>query len=788
MVARQVVSLASKCSNCRQIILNSFISFSSTSVRPGWKPSSTNHPYKRSAPIRSFTTSKFQQSDIAQQQDTQVWKNSDETIQAEYASHGESIPDSASSLPWYLQVETPTRITRSLSERQQLPELPSDSPPLLLPILEHISTDLGLDDLLLFDLRKLDPPPALGANLIMLLGTARSEKHLHVSADRLCRWLRSTHKLTPYADGLLGRGQLKLNMKRKARRARLLSSVGSSERSGQDDGLKTDWICVNVGTIEDGEGATNIHLEPEGFVGFGEQIKGARVVIQMLTQEKREELDLEELWGNTLESQRRRNEKSMHASEGSTANQEVGQASLHPLNLPSNPSSIGCSSDQKLLRSNHQQNRSFHTSMRPCGLDDNNLEINERTSLGSLNDLASLSIASNNKHLGYNNTTIEPSLRVALEPLGTYAPSLVTYAPPLSLKPAMKSKRKKKAPTKQKESPNPTDISETLANKTKHQHLVKNLKSLQSLSQEDAVKALGKDAVDLDSTPFLTSFYQSFPLLPDAEHWQSRLALVCYGIRIGHPGYDKVTMMSIFDEMRASVISVPPDVFLLVFDTLLYRYRNHENTLEVGIAEGIISTYEVSEAIRVLDDMANRSFNVVTEKILLSLYIAAAAARRSNKKELQLNHIANRRLRTWMDKYRYHEVFRLTNNHCDILTAFASADNWAGFWAHWRGNSKHRLRKPLKLYNVMFRLVARSGDQRACMKTLRTWVPEMAAEEPPVKIKGKVAEAIMECLRVAEPEVETEFQQGRSLNSEWYKLWRRCVYSFPTLPQSDRGE
>lgn len=124
-------------------------------------------------------------------------------------------------LPWYLQVQTP-QISRSpLYERQQLPELPPDPPPVLQPMLEHISVDLGLDDLSLLDLRNLDPPPALGSNLMMIIGTARSEKHLHVSADRFCRWLRTTHRLTPYADGLLGRGELKLKMRRKNRRNRV---------------------------------------------------------------------------------------------------------------------------------------------------------------------------------------------------------------------------------------------------------------------------------------------------------------------------------------------------------------------------------------------------------------------------------------------------------------------------------------------------------------------------------------------------------------------------------------
>ena len=85
----------------------------------------------------------------------------------------------------------------------------------------------------------------------MLIGTARSEKHLHVSADRLCRWLRSTYKLRPNADGLLGRNELKLKLKRKAKKAKLL---GSSTDENADDGVRTGWVCVDVGVVQEAEG------------------------------------------------------------------------------------------------------------------------------------------------------------------------------------------------------------------------------------------------------------------------------------------------------------------------------------------------------------------------------------------------------------------------------------------------------------------------------------------------------------------------------------------------------
>ncbi|GAM85002.1 hypothetical protein ANO11243_030050 [Dothideomycetidae sp. 11243] len=205
----------------------------------------------------------------------------------------------SSSLPWYLQVSPPPSSPSPLSSRQTVPPPPANPPPLLAPLQTYLSLDLGIDDLSLLDLRHLDPPPALGANLLMLLGTARSEKHLHVSADRLCRWLRSEHRLTPFADGLVGRNELKLRAKRKARRAKLLSAVGGNATArGGDDGLRTGWVCVNVGYVQGGVIESG-EAKPE-FVGFGQAETGCRVVVQMMTDEKRGALDLESLWAGML--------------------------------------------------------------------------------------------------------------------------------------------------------------------------------------------------------------------------------------------------------------------------------------------------------------------------------------------------------------------------------------------------------------------------------------------------------------------------------------------------------
>ncbi|PYI35656.1 hypothetical protein BP00DRAFT_422068 [Aspergillus indologenus CBS 114.80] len=208
-------------------------------------------------------------------------------------------PEPTSHIPWYLQDEPDQPATRPITSGDQIPALPENPPALLAALLEYTFKDLGLDGLKLLDLRGLDTPPALGANVIMLVGTARSVKHLNVSADRLCRWLRSTYKLTPFADGLLGRNELKIKLRRKAKRARLASKSGTLV-DDKDDGITTGWICVNAGIVEEAPQAEVAAAEEAGFEGFGNAGWGTRVVVQIFTEEKRAEVDLEGLWEKNL--------------------------------------------------------------------------------------------------------------------------------------------------------------------------------------------------------------------------------------------------------------------------------------------------------------------------------------------------------------------------------------------------------------------------------------------------------------------------------------------------------
>ncbi|KAL4950213.1 Pex12 amino terminal region-domain-containing protein [Aspergillus filifer] len=271
---------------------------------------------------------------------------------------------SSQHIPWYLQEESSVPETAQVSSRDQLPELPENPPKILPELVEYIFRDLGLDELKFLDLRGLDHPAALGGSVIMILGTARSVKHLNVSADRLCRWLRSNYKLSPFADGLLGRNELKIKLRRRARRARVASRTGTMF-DDKDDGITTGWICVNAGVVEKNAVPEDVAMEGK-FEGFGPLVNGTRVVVQMFTAEKRADLDLETLWERRLERAQRERKKYAESAamdapeEVRTSNSLNTSPSDHNSpNLPRSP--VGLPLEQR----RHFRSRSSFRSPRP---------------------------------------------------------------------------------------------------------------------------------------------------------------------------------------------------------------------------------------------------------------------------------------------------------------------------------------------------------------------------------------------------------------------------------------
>ncbi|KAI0387873.1 hypothetical protein F5Y04DRAFT_13518 [Hypomontagnella monticulosa] len=295
MVGPRAIS-AKGCSHCRLTVLKLFAgSAVSISALPSVRTRTLQCRPRFISPasIRPFSSRPIQSEPSNSTTSAEDDVNESSTTDSQGHEDGAEGSNQSANIPWYLKVEPPRHVASI--EPPPLPEVPSGSPEIIGSLLEYVSEDLGLDGLSLLDLRQLDPPAALGPNLFMLFGTARSERHLNVSAGRLLRWLRAKHRVYAHADGLLGPNERKTKLRRKAKRAKLL---GGDEDA--DDGIKTGWICVNLGTIGRSKEESAVVAEDGRAAGFGVSHNGFTIVVQIMTESRRVEMGLEALWKQAL--------------------------------------------------------------------------------------------------------------------------------------------------------------------------------------------------------------------------------------------------------------------------------------------------------------------------------------------------------------------------------------------------------------------------------------------------------------------------------------------------------
>ncbi|KAI9723984.1 MAG: hypothetical protein M1812_000702 [Candelaria pacifica] len=767
MVIHRAVPQSSFCSACRRSILSSFTSIAGIPSHPAplfgalGKASPTRISLK-SKQVRAFTRSSWH----CFEQEKEVSGESDQASEENVIAIPEQKPMREAvgneQLPWYLQVQTPQLAASPLLARQSIPELPPNSPDLLQPLLGHISVDLGIDNLTMFDLRELDPPPALGANLLMVLGTARSEKHLHVSADRLCRWLRTSHKLSPFADGLLGRNELKLKMRRKARRTKLLSSVGASDRENSDDGIRTGWICVNVGRLENQTAVAEDLGKRDGIVGFGSHTGGVRVVVQMLTEGKRNEIDLEGLWGGMLERKSRREAKEDGLPH------ELSDSAAPDLSSQDLERQVSTLASAKLTRflpvSNTvqpSQRRAFHSVV--C------------------KDFSATAHFSADDYDESQLPSVEPRIQYAHEsnPQQDFSTMISSNNPD-----GEKVAHQRLADSEKSRSQG------DFANAGKALTLRALLNHLKSLPREDAREILGQNSRDVVSTSFLASFHDAFPSYPSSAHWECKIEMYCHAVELGHPGYPKSSLLQLVRKVQTSAVDISEQTLQLVFETILGGKDAASSVLERQLSEP-----DLDEAMYVLESMSSRGYNVVTEDIFLLLFEAVYSARRiahnretpvseavlesewedrspaikKNKRKIRK---AQMRLRDTMEAFKVY--FTKEDSYIRILRLYAIQGDWNEFWDTWNDIARRLQPHSEALYEVMFRMTAYTGNQKKCIHVLRAWIPEMEREQPPVSLQGRVAVAVQECLLVADPWVAEEAGSESTVDGEWVKIWKTC--------------
>ncbi|KAG6011565.1 hypothetical protein E4U43_008239 [Claviceps pusilla] len=339
------------CSGCRNAILRAVVARQSPSYR-SWRQGSLLGQLLRPAPTTSFfSTERNIGKSLPAARNSQQTAGNPSNV-SETPSNDEQ---STSVKPWFLQVEAPTH-PPSL-HTPELPKAPPESPALITPMIKYIFEDMGLDNISLMDLRDLDPPAALGPNLIMLFATARSERHLHVSSGRFVRWLRKNYKVDARADGLIGPGELKTKLRRLRKKAKLMGTNTMILPDG-DNGISTGWVCVNFSTSETLADETTSFDETGRFSGFGAALTGNTVVVQCMTEARRSELDLETLWRGIL---KRNLQQTMKIKDQTLEDSKDLDALVSSkLQLPKTESAVEW---QKLQQASQQQ-RHFSTSAR----------------------------------------------------------------------------------------------------------------------------------------------------------------------------------------------------------------------------------------------------------------------------------------------------------------------------------------------------------------------------------------------------------------------------------------
>lgn len=642
------------------------------------------------------------------------------------------------SVPWYLQDGYAVK-SSLVPKRAPLPPLPELSPELLEEIITHLDVELGITGITIMDLRSLDPAPALGCDIIMVFGTACSDRHLHSSAYRVCRWLRTTHSLEPYADGLIGRNARKLIDRRRVRRG----SVAATQIGVTDESLVTEWVCVNT-----------------GYEG---------IVLQLFTKKRRKELNLEALWERKLNTSRKNKEKLMQATaEGERVvledlyatdevpDIEVGVLENHSLQGSSAPTLSGSTFPVGTVSSFlNQQTRTVHTSSRQLPatasyrLRDVHSMVHQKlpsTFQGLINHIPLLSADIHNGEYD----TIERSF-------STYYPEV--YFPPFIKQAAI---------------------------------LFAHVFHLQNTPPDAACEALGSFSFDTTSTPFLRSFFLKMPPVLAHIHYHAWLALLVQAHFLKPSAYPETSFHELVIQMKASGLQVPIPFYIVILEVLattpsLRRRQNKSVYLE---------TRETSRRMKamhdILEDMSRSStYDVNTSDIyalltrgLMSKDIeafqrlaldvceipGAAARNRGGIAGLQKEYAPDRRI-FLIERLMEHYSIPQTNHewYANFLTSTALAGYWPAFWNRWKDVHYHGFSRGTKLYKLALGLVTMSGNRVEAVNTLRNLQASMDREQPKVVLDAELARGFLAVMDVA------GMAQGRDMvGIEYAGLKRAC--------------
>ncbi|KAF8459586.1 hypothetical protein BGX38DRAFT_1138373 [Terfezia claveryi] len=620
-------------------------------------------------------------------------------------------------IPWYLKDTYATR-SSLVPERAPLPPLPDNSPELLGEILEQLDAELGVTDMNIMDLRPLDPAPAIGRDIIMIFGNTRSERHLHNTANKICRWLRSAHGIRPYADGLIGRNAQKLINRRRIRRGKVTAS-----QSGEvNEYVATEWVCVNT-----------------GYEG---------IILQLFTPKRRGELNLEALWERKLDTNKKNMEKlgsgtglqERYENDGeevlNNLVEEMKVEEIEQSYIGTEPNPFRLSFPVRGVSSfPSRPTRALHTSRR----------------LNSLETTTHKSVTPTYRKLPstYQEFMHKVPLISADIQNGAYSTierSFNTYYPGRSFSPSMKQ----------------AGI------------LFAHVHHLQNIPSDVAAEALGITAFDTTSTPFLRSFFQEMPTAPGHIHYYAWLSLLIQGHIIKPTTYPESCFQKLLIQIKATGANVPLPFYTTVLETLAttpeLRKIPESSSAYATTRE---TTRRMSVMVRILTDMSRSSANFVNTPEIYTLIIRGLMSKdiegiyrlamevceipdaaKRNRRALQNTrerYLPDRRIfliERLMDQYKIKQD--RPEWYINFLTAAAVASYWPAFWNRWNDVHYQSASRGREMYKLVLGLVSMSENQNEAVNTLRNLKYSMGREMPRVTLDVELARGFLAVMDVAE--------------------------------------
>lgn len=172
-------------------------------------------------------------------------------------------------VPWYLREENTPQVQEI--KMSELPELPESASESLFEFVRLAAEEYGLTDIKIFDLSTLpeDHPKSTAVqsyDKYIVLGTGKSEKHLYKAAYELKHYIKHHYNCLPVVEGMVSNSIGKVARRRLAKR---VSRGPPATHSTYGIGANT-WVSCDTGV--DG------------------------ITIHMLTKERRQELNLEQLY------------------------------------------------------------------------------------------------------------------------------------------------------------------------------------------------------------------------------------------------------------------------------------------------------------------------------------------------------------------------------------------------------------------------------------------------------------------------------------------------------------